>query len=435
MKLDLLIGRLFLNRQFQIIIPSVLVLILVTVTAGIISKQTSRVEEVERVIPVTVSSPFRGEIHEELQYTGNIEARQMVTITPRSAGTLLTVNVRVGDRVSKGSKIAQIDPDASNLTWKQALGAYNAAKAQLNKAESGASSEEIDMALQNVNQSRSMYDSALDQFSRIEKLYEEQIVTMSDYEKSKTQVDIYKAQLQAATSQYETVKAGARKEDLAMARANLEAAKAQLDLAQLSLNYTTITSPIRGIVAMVHVEPGQVVSQTIPVCTVTDIERVKIKVKIPEKYYSYINRQKSEMTFHAVPVSYPDRKFKATIMTVSPFISPENRTFAVELDINNSEQLLTAGMFCEVIAVVNQRDNALLIPVEAIDSEGNIWVMNSSQSASSRKLVPGINNGKHIEVLSGVTEQDLVIIDGNDYINESSILKVIDESSDPVSAL
>lgn len=417
-----------MNNKFKLVIFIGILVLGIMLTSGFLINNKPKVQKKKEQVAVRWQYPTIGPISESLSYTGNIEAKQMVTVTPKASGTLMSLNIKVGDTTEKDSVLGQINQDAARLQLQQAQSAYNAANATYQKALRGARTSEINMAQQNVNQAAAVYKNAKDEYERIKKLYDDNIVTKSDFEKVQSKVTVYEAQYNAALSKLETVKSGARREDISMAKAQRNATLAQLKLAQLNLENTTIKSPIYGVVALVHVQEGQVLAPSIPICTITNIDSVKIKVNISEKYYSYFTENKDKITFEISPVSYPDKTFPGEIGTISPFISPENRTFWVEVFINNDNKELTAGMFCEAKAIINQKQNALLIPLETISQDNTVWIVNSDgQSAKKVKIKIGMKNDTNAEILSGITQNDKVIIEGNDYIDEKSLLKVIED--------
>jgi membrane fusion protein (multidrug efflux system) len=206
----------------------------------------------------------------------------------------------------------------------------------------------------------------------------------------------------------------------------LQVNEVQLKLAQLNLDNCYIKSTVSGIIAILHVQRGQVLGPAVPICLITDISSMKIKINISEKYYSFINVKKNEIVCYVKPVSYPDEQFKAKIFNISPFVSPENRTFWAEILIENKKHLLTAGMFSEIKMVINQKSNALLIPNEAVNEDSSVWVLlDENRKAKKIKPVIGIKDDKNTEIISGITINDKVIVEGNRFIDENSMLNPV----------
>ncbi|MCG8573187.1 MAG: efflux RND transporter periplasmic adaptor subunit [Spirochaetes bacterium] len=202
-------------------------------------------------------------------------------------------------------------------------------------------------------------------------------------------------------------------------------AETNYKLAKLNLDNATLKSPIDGVIALVHVEASQMVGIEVPICTITDIDTIKLKVHIAEKYYSFITEKKEEIFCLVNAVSYKEKVFEAKIHNISPFVSPENRTFWVELIIDNQDHLLTSGMFAEVEMQINRTEEAIQIPNEAIDENNQVWVINGNEQPEFRIVETGIRGDSHTEIRSGITLTDKVIYEGNRFLEENSQIFIL----------
>jgi RND family efflux transporter MFP subunit len=251
---------------------------------------------------------------------------------------------------------------------------------------------ERDIAQLNVDQAEANFNLIKSEYDRTTNLYKQQMISQSDYDQLKAKYDI---------------------------------TASQLKLAELNLDYTYIKSPISGIAALLFIERGQTVGPSVPVCTITDIDTVKLKINIPEKYYSIVKDQKNSIVCYITPVSCQDKEFKASVNNFSPFVSPENRTFWIELYLSNADHMLTAGMYADVKLILNKHDNALLVPNSAFVDDSHIWIVNGERSAIKVEITAGLKDENNVEIISGVTEKDKVITEGGQFIQDNTVINTI----------
>lgn len=153
---------------FTIIVSAMIIFVLMYF------KNTAKVEEKKQIlIPVKIIKPYHGTLQKIYRISGYIESEDMVTVLPKISGTLLSLNVDIGDFVKKGDIIGEIDSEPYLLTMKQAEAAYFSAKST---------------------------------FERIEKLYKSKATSKQNYEQAKSQYDAYKSQYELAKLNYSYTK-------------------------------------------------------------------------------------------------------------------------------------------------------------------------------------------------------------------------------------
>ena len=194
---------------------------------------------------VELAKASRTSLSDEITVVGNLIGDATVSVVPRAAGRLQDLSVRLGDRVSRGMRIAKIEDFEIVEQVKQAEAAQEVSLATIRQREA-----DLQLAETSAERSRS--------------LFERQLLP-------KQTLDDNEARYQAALAQ------------LDLARAQNMQSKARLDELRINLANTVITSPVNGFVSKRAVDPGAYVSQQTPVADVVDITRVRLVANVVEK--------------------------------------------------------------------------------------------------------------------------------------------------------
>ena len=288
---------------------------------------------------VDVDVVYAADVAQTKQYTANVEAFNSNNISPATMNRIKSINVEVGDRVNKGQVLATLDQSA------------------------------ITQLKVNLDQIEREYNRAL------------QLLNIGSG--TQAAVDQYKAQLDAARTQYDNL-----------------------------LENTVLTSPVSGVVTARNYDPGDM-SGTMPILTVGQINpAVKIIINITENDLGGVKTgMPVDVTFDA----FPGEDFKGKIVRIYPNIDPATRTFQAEVQVNNPQSRLFPGMFARV-SLDHGTANHVVVPDRAVVKQtgsGNryVYVYNNGR-VSYNKVELGRQDGNRYEILSGVNDGDTVIIAG-----------------------
>jgi membrane fusion protein, multidrug efflux system len=324
-------------------------------------------------LTVELAKVSRAPLAQEITVVGNLIGDATVSVVPRTAGRLQDVSVKLGDRVSRGQRIAKIEDFEIVEQVKQAEAAQEVSLATIRQREA-----DLQLAETNVERSRS--------------LFERQLLP-------KQTLDDNEARYQAALAQ------------LDLARAQNTQSKARLDELRINLANTVITSPVNGFVAKRSVDPGAFVSQQAPVADVVDITRVRLVANVVEKDLKEL--QSGNATSVEVD-AFPGEKFTGRIARVSPVLDPATRTAPIEVEIPNPDFRLKPGMYARVGITTQTKKEALVLPSTAVvDLGGRRGIFQlQNDVAVFRTVQVGTEQGSIVEVLSGLNEGDEVISTG-----------------------
>ena len=322
---------------------------------------------------VEVDTAKRARINQELTVVGNLIGESTVSVAPRAAGRLEEVYVRLGDRVTRGQRIAKIEDFELVEQIKQQEAAQQVSQATIRQREA-----DLSLARTNLDRSKNLFDR---------QLIARQVLDDTD------------SRHQSALDQ------------LDLARAQSQQSKARLDELQINLGNTIITSPTNGFIARRLVDPGASVGQNAPVVEVVDISRVRLIANVVEKDLKQL--QAGDVTRVGVD-AFPGETFRGIIARASPVLDPQTRTAPIEIEIPNPTTRLKPGMYARVGVTLATQDDALVVPANAlVDLGGRRGVFQPlSDTAVFRAVQVGSEQGALVEILGGLNEGAEVITTG-----------------------
>ena len=353
--------------------------------SGCGSKGETTAEEVKKT-PVEVRKAEIGEIKNEYTYSGKVTAGEEANILSMVAGKVERVNFGIGDTVRAGDVLFVMETAtiANNLS---------SAEAGLLAAEAG------------VDGAKLAYDNAQLNYDNNKVLYEAGAVSKSTFDQIELGLEQAKIAVESATAQK-------------------EAAAAQVSTLKKTLSDSTITSPINGIVTACNVKKGEILSQTngYPF-TVMNMEKMLVKVSVSEGIINKIHKDDTvDLKIKSVSADMLEGKVK----TVNPAANYSG-TYDVEIEIDNASGEIKAGMFAEVYFVNEKADNMIVIPKAAVLSDGeNSYVYIAENDRAVKKTVEtAVDDGENVGIISGLNEGELVIVKGQNYVNEGTDLNIV----------
>lgn len=208
---------------------------------------------------------------------------------------------------------------------------------------------------------------------------------------------------------------------LQSARQSAEAAKAALKSITDIEGYLLIRAPFDGVVTERNVHPGTLVGPpsgsgaATPLVRVETTARLRLVVPVPEKYVA--GTATGAKVEFSVP-AYPNQTFFGTVARIAHSIEPKTRTMPIELDVNNSERRLAAGMFPEVLWPVHRSEATLFLPVSAVarTMEATFVVRVRDSKAEWVNVQTGELDGKLTEVFGDLRPGDQVAVRATDEL-------------------
>ena len=213
----------------------------------------------------------------------------------------------------------------------------------------------------------------------------------------------------------------------ANAAAKLDAAKGALDAAQSRLGGTTVSTPRAGIIQKRYYQEGFYAKVGTALFNIADISTLLAKIDVPEGYVASV-APGGVVDFTIPSMAGDDKSARGTITRVAPVADSASRTFEAEVSIDNHDGRLKGGVYADAVITTKAKDNVLTVPFSAIvmrDDQRTVYVV-ENDTAVRRVVNTGYIGDDLVEILGGITENDLVIAGGQNKLREGSKVKVVD---------
>ena len=196
------------------------------------------------------------------------------------------------------------------------------------------------------------------------------------------------------------------------ARANYEMNAAKVAQMREQLRNSKIRAPFSGVVGARHISPGQVVTKTMNIATISDLDPVKVEGNVPERFLA---QTRVGQRFQISIAAFPGEKFEGEIYFIAPAVDPVNRTGLVKARIPNPELRLKPGMFASADLTLKVKEDAVVIHEAALMPEGErfaVFVVDEQMTAQLRPVRPGVRIAGRVEIVEGLKGGELVIVEG-----------------------
>jgi HlyD family secretion protein/macrolide-specific efflux system membrane fusion protein len=356
----------------------------------------------------------RGSVRQVLEQTGIVKAQvgAIVKIGARATGTIEQMLVRVGDEVSQGQLVARIDSREIRSQVAEARARLQTDEAELQRVRR-VGPLRIEEARSELALTRAQANYLQNNSRRIRQLAEEGVVSRDELENALQEAEVEtrrqaarQAALERARREYE--------EDLHQAELAVKASKANLNALQVRLSYTSIHSPIDGVVSQVTAQEGETIVAGLQVAnliTVLDTSRLEMWIYVDETDIGQVKPgQAAEFRVDA----YPDKVFRGTIKTVYP--EPEIRDNIVYYKAlvaipKRQAAWLRPEMTTQVQIVTAEKNSALRLPNAAlkwIDGRQVVFQVQPDGTVLERMPKLGLTGLLESEVVQGLQEGDRV---------------------------
>ncbi|MBU6456705.1 MAG: efflux RND transporter periplasmic adaptor subunit [Bradyrhizobium sp.] len=368
-------------------------LVLLLTVAGIVwwSKQQAVPEGQGRsavpmsIVPETVG---KGDIGINLNALGTVTSLATVTIRSQISGYLLKVDFKEGDEVKKGDLIAEIDPRAYEATLAQANG--------------------------NLTRDQALLKGAQVDLTRYQGLAAQNAVPRQTLD---TQV--------ALVAQYQ---------------GTVEADTAAVKAAQVNLQYCHILSPLDGRVGLRQVDQGNYVTpgDTNGIVVITQLQPISVLFTVPEDNLQTISKRLQSGA--VLPATAFDRSgarkiADGTLQTFDSQIDQTTGTIKLRAQFPNENRALYPNQFVNVQLLLDTHKDVTTMPTAGVQRgvPGTfVYLVNSDDTVSVRKIELGVTDGDRVEVRSGLQPGDRIVVDGADKLRDGAKINVRAEaSSDP----
>lgn len=317
------------------------------------------------VTVVKAAEPTRGDLSLTTGLTGTVEAADVVYIYAKASGDVTAVHVKAGDMVAQGQVLCEID------------------------------TEQVDTARNSMDSAKVKLDEAQSTLSRMQILYDGGDLSNQEYEQ-------YINALKSAQLQYESAK-------LAYDR---------------QVEYSTITAPISGRIETFDVDVYDRVSQSTQLCVIAGEGQSRLTFYVTQRMVKNL-REGDELEIIANGVSY-----KGNISEISNMVDAQTGLFKVKADMQSTDEI-AIGSTVRLNLVTERAENAMLVPVNAVyysGGDGYVYLYEDG-TAKMTPVEVGLYDSEYAEILSGISEDDVVVSTWSSNLYEGAKIRLYDENS------
>ncbi|MBN3834815.1 macrolide transporter subunit MacA [Burkholderia sp. Ac-20344] len=346
--------------------------------------------------PQYLSAPVsRGDLENAVLATGALQAFRQVDVGAQVSGQLKSLKVKLGDKVTKGQWLAEIDPVISENALRQARASEESLRAQHQSTAAQLTQAEL-------------------AFRRQQAMLPDDATSRESFEAARATLDVQRATLASLAAQ-------------------IRSARIQIETAQANLGYTRIVAPIDGEVVAIVTQEGQTViaQQQAPVILkLADLDTMTVKAQVSE---ADVIRVSGGQTAYFTILGEPDKRHYGKLRAIEP--APQNYAEAQStlggagggtkpnsavfyhalFEVPNPAHRLRISMTAQVSIVLGNARNALSIPAAALgekrqDGTYAVRVLRADGSTETRHIRIGIHNNVRVEVLAGLKDGERVVI-------------------------
>ena len=365
--------------------------------------------------PVAVALVRRTAIANTLTLSGAFRPYQEVDVHAKVAGYIRRIYVDVGDQVKAGQVLAILEVPELNA---QVAGA----RADLRRDQDAIRRSESD-----IQRAQSTYTAYHSAYTRLKQASESRPGLIAEQE-----LDDSMAKDKEAEAQTESARAM-----LSESQSQLAVAQADLDRLSALEAYSHITAPFAGVVTKRYADTGALIqagtaseTQSMPVVQLAEWSRLRLVVPVPESAVPALQLG-SVVKVH---VSAMNRDFDGKVARFADSLNQETRTMHTEIDVANTDGALKDGMYAEAKITLKQQTNVLTVPIQALDrnsSGASVLIVDPGGHVELRQVKLGVEGSNRVEVVSGLAENDRVIIGnrGELHPGEKVLPKVVNENN------
>lgn len=352
-------------------------------------------------LTVTAAKAKQGTIEKTVEFSGALAPDQTVNVFSELPGHAVRVNANVGDSVKAGELLVQIDTRQLQAELAEANAAVRSVEDQAAKAKLG-----IETAKSNLDLARTTFD-------RIQALYKTQAA-------SKNQLDDAQNKLTLAQSAYQNAQ---QSYDL-LTGSSLAQARAHVDLINVQLSNSMVTSPLSGVVTNRNVNPGELVGMSAPVMTIADTSILKLQGTVSQDIVPLLSLGR------AVKISVdgmPSLDVEGKISQIGPVAAATGQYFPVVVRVKNDGKLL-AGMTAMASFVVSSAPG-VVVPTSAVQRDGEDYYAYVIKNGAvyRKKVLVGLQSSSDTLITAGLVAGDDVATSNIGVLGNGAAVTVVTE--------
>ncbi len=382
------------------------------------------------LVSVGVVPPKRADGPIDLVLPSNIQAIEETAIYARTSGYVRERYVDIGERVAAGKVLAQIDTPELDQELSQARAALAQTRSGLAQARASLTQAQanLNQARAGLDQSKANEDFAGITAQRFTRLEHEELVAHQDADEKRTALAAARATTAVSQANVEAMQAnlGALEASVEAARANVTANEANVQRLMALQSFQKLEAPFAGIITARGIDRGALItsgsgsSASPPLFRIAHVENLRIFVNVPQTFVrSIVPGQEVRIL---VP-EYPQRPFVGKIASTAGALDPTSRTLLTEVRLRNDDHALMPGMYAQVKFSLAPAEDVWMVPATALIARAagpQVVTVRGDGTAHYLAVQLGRDLGQFVEVISGLTGKERLVVSPPDGLKEGS---------------
>jgi len=359
-----------------------------------------------------------GDMVQTIVASGHVQSPHRVEVGAQITSTVVHVAVHEGEHVKKGQLLLTLDNHEAHAGLQLALAAVAQATTHLRQLQ------ELNepVAAQAQAQADANLQSAQNNLSRSQQLFEQAFIGASAKEEAERQVKLARSQVLINQKQWRSLQASGS--EIAAAKAVLQQAHASVSAAKARMAYTRLLAPRSGVVIARHVEAGDGVQAGKVLLVLSPAGETELVVQIDEKNMKWVRLGQTAL---ASADAYADQIFPADVVFINPSVDPLRGSVEIRLRVLHPPLFLVQDMTVSVDIKVDERSQVMQIPMTAVHTEnkGETWVLRvQNKRAVKTPMVLGLKNQRMAQVVSGLQVGDALVPASEAGLHDGSHLRI-----------
>jgi RND family efflux transporter MFP subunit len=415
-------------------------MVLVTLFAvGVIPRLRDNAERVAAstapeagLVPVSVIAPRRADGSTDLVLPSNIQAIEETAIYARTNGYVRVRYADIGDRVTPGKALAEIDTPELDQELSQARAASAQTRSGLAQAQASLTQAQANLqhARASLEQSKANEGFAAASAKRFTELEGKDLVAHQDADEKRAALDSARANTAAAQANIDAMQAGvgALEASVGAARASVAASEANVQRLTVLQSFQKVEAPFAGIITARAIDRGALITSgsgngATLLFRIARVELLRIFVNVPQTYVrSIVPGQEARVT---VP-EFPQRTFVGTIASTAGALDAASRTLLTEVRLRNDDRALMPGMYAQVKFALAPGD-AWVVPATALITRAagpQVVSIHGDGTAHYVNVQLGRDLGPSIEIVAGLTGSERLVVNPPDELREGTRVSI-----------
>ena len=338
------------------------------------------------LVAVAAAAAVEQPIVRFIRATGTLTAEEQADVAAETAGRVVSTPIERGSRVAQGAELIRVLGTETSAQLQEAEA--NAAQIEARLGLASDAALDVD-AVPEVRTAKATFELAQSEFGRIKSLLDQHVVSQSEYDQRRTQMD-------ATRQQYESAKNSA-----AQQYQSLQAARARVALARKASTDTVVRAPFAGVVEERLVSVGDYVTKGMKVAIVVRVNPLRVQLTVPEQFVSAVSVGQA-VSFDVD--AYPGRHFEGRVKYVAPALQTDRRALPIEAVVPNPGGDLKPGLFATARIEQPDRTPAILVPASAVVTSAgtsHVYVI-AGDRVEDRIVTTGQTAGDLVEITKGV---------------------------------